>query len=315
MVKTLVVKRILAGFLFLVLLCVGAVAGILFPAHQQIDALNPPFPSLKSIRESARIEGLPVSIKMFNTASQMVGTAGVLESVEKNEFFEMSFPTFLITWENGKQFLIDAGMTESVALAFGKPSEIFGAGAIKFHGDLKDLINPASIAGIGFTHLHEDHVDGVRTLCPEAKNLVIVQGYEQFENTNYGTSAQEELLDSLECGKRLLIRDNFTLKSIAGFPGLYLIEVAGHTPGSQVFVVHIKIDGRNTTYILAGDLANHFEGIESNISKTAFYSRYIVPENLEQLDRARIWLNQLDAEYNIKVLISHHKQSIDDRLD
>jgi len=310
-----VIKKIFLSFLLLILLAVGGITAILIPAHQQIDALNPPFPSLKSIRESAKIEGLPVSIEMFNTATQMVSKTSVLSSVKKDDAFEMSYPTFLITWENGQQFLIDAGMTESVALAFGKPLETLGAGAMKFHGDLKDFIDPSNINGIGFTHLHEDHVDGVRTLCPAAKGLVVVQGYEQFSQVNYGTSAQNELLDSLECGKRLLIRDNFTLKSIAGFPGLYLINVAGHTPGSQVFVVHVKVEGRNTTYILAGDLANHIEGIESNISKPVFYSRFIVPENLVQLDKARIWLKQLDAEYNINVLISHHKRSIDDRLD
>lgn len=308
------IKRILIVALALILLGLAGISSLVLSAHQQIDDLNPPFPSLSQIRDSARVGGLPISLEMFNTASQMIEKTSVLEASESGEMFEMSFPAFLITWENGRQFLVDAGMTESVATAFGKPSEILGAGPMQYHGALNSYVNVDSIAGIGFTHLHQDHVDGVQTLCPEAKNLVIIQGEKQFTQTNYGTAQQNELLASLDCGERLLIRDNRILKSIAGFPGLYMIDVAGHTPGSQVFVVHIKVEGRNTTYVLAGDLANHFDGIDSNIPKPAFYSRFIVPENLKQLNRARIWLKQLDAEYNINVLISHHKQSINDRL-
>ena len=292
-----------------------AVPGLnLYLAHQQINQLNPALPSLQEIRQTTRGRGRPVSIEVFNTASQMLPVSLVLEDAEPGVMFEMSFPVFVVSWADGRRFLIDTGLTESTVEDFGQPSEILGAEPIQFHAGLKDLIDIGSIDAVGFTHLHSDHVDGISDLCPVSETFYIIQSVEQYAVSNYTTSGGKLQLDQLACGQRLLIKEDSPLKSIGGFPGIYLVNAAGHTPGSQVFIVNILNAGRSLTYVLAGDMVNHFRGIEENTGKPAWYSYLFVPENGQQLERARLWLKELDRQTDISVLVSHHKSNIDAAL-
>ncbi len=290
----------------------------LYHAHRQIDSINPRLPTLAQIRNSARLDILPASIEVLNTASQMMPVSTVLSDTEAGVLFEMSFPIFVVTWANGHKFVIDAGLSAETADAFGQPSELLGAEPMQFQAGLGDLLDAKFLKGIGFTHLHSDHVDGVRDLCSSttetATDLLIVQSIEQYTTTNYTTAGGNVQLDELTCGQRFLVKDNLLLKSISGFPGLYMVHTGGHTPGSQVFVVHVR-DMRGThTYVIAGDLVNHSQAIEKNISKPGWYSRFVVPENLRQLETARIWLEELAGQYKVKILVSHHKESLSDLI-
>ncbi|MFT7685977.1 MAG: glyoxylase-like metal-dependent hydrolase (beta-lactamase superfamily II) [Candidatus Azotimanducaceae bacterium] len=284
-------------------------ASRLWPAHRQIDSLNPKLPSVASIKESAQIEGLPFEIEIVNTASQWTPLSSILKDDRSDKGYEMTFPAFLIKWEDGRQFLVDAGLTKTTANKFGTPSEILGAKPMEFHKELGEVVDLEKINGVGFTHLHLDHVDGAKNLCSDTSDLKIVQSHEQYTQANYGTIAQYELLDNLACGKRLLVRDNLILKTISGFPGLYIVNTAGHTPGSQVFIAHIKRHGVVTTYVLAGDLVNHKDGYLSDIPKPMWFSYFVVPENLDQLRLTRFWLKDLDEQNNINVLPSHDLSS------
>ncbi len=285
----------------------------LYQAHGQIDAINPELPSAEIIGESIASEDLPVSLTAYNTATQNVPLSSVLKGENSDESFDMSFPIFVVTWANGRQFVIDAGLSALTAGPFGESSELLGAGPMQFHAGLGDLVEAEKTSGIGFTHLHSDHVDGAQDLCKSAKSLIIIQSVQQYTTTNYLTEAGNLQLEVMECAQRLLIRDETaTLKPIGSFPGVFLVNTGGHTPGSQVFVVHVRNNAGTMTYILAGDLVNHYQAIEENISKPAFYSYLIVPENLSQLEKARVWLKGLAAQRNFKVLVSHHKENISD---
>ena len=305
--------RIVLAILTVVLLGMVYAGSKLYQTHGQIDAINPELPSAKIIRESIADEDLPVSLIAYNTATQNVPLSSVLEGADGEEFFDMAFPVFVVTWANGRQFVIDAGLSALTAGPFGESSELLGAGPMQFHAGLGDLVEAKEISGIGFTHLHSDHVDGAGDLCESGKNLIIVQSVQQYTTTNYLTEAGNLQLEAMECAQRLLIRDEKSaLKPIGGFPGVFLVNAGGHTPGSQVFVVHVRNNSGAMTYVLAGDLVNHYRAIEENISKPAFYSYLIVPENLSQLEQARVWLKGLAAQRKFKILVSHHKENISD---
>ena len=309
-------KFVVLGVVAVILLVATIPVTTLYWTHRQIDELNPVLPSVSEVHRSSEMEGLPVSIEMVLTASQKVPVDMVLASLEgsnvtQNEHYEMSFPAFVVTWQDGKQFVIDAGLSKESAAVFGEPAEILGASPMQFYAGLGELIDVENVKGIGFTHLHNDHVDGVADLCPRNGKIKIVQTIEQYVMANYGTEASVEKLTGMPCALRLIIKDEFAVKGIAGFPGLNIVHVAGHTPGSQVFVINVRERYDVKTYILAGDLVNHFAAIEFNIAKPAWYSYLIVPENLLQLERARHWLKALAAEPNVEILVSHHRQQIE----
>jgi hypothetical protein len=77
-----------------------------------------------------------------------------------------------------------------------------------------------------------------------------------------------------------------------------------------VFVVHVQQGRKRMTYIIAGDLANHRDGVRHNIPKPGWYSRWIVPESPPQLDLARRWLKYLDDQSDIIVLLCHDRQAL-----
>ncbi|MCB1646559.1 MAG: hypothetical protein KDI36_13960, partial [Pseudomonadales bacterium] len=123
---------------------------------------------------------------------------------------------------------------------------------------------------------------------------------------NYLTSAAAEMLAQTSCIEQIVLgRPGELLQSVPGYPGLYMLQVAGHTPGSQIFIAHLRRGMGRQTLVFAGDIANHIDGVRHNISKPPFYSRFVVPENLQQLEKTRRWLQALDQRPGVTVLLSH----------
>src|SRR5690606_26561703 len=133
--------------------------------------------------------------------------------------------------------------------------------------------------GVVFTHLHVDHVDGVRELCGDpARRLAVPMTPNQARLHNYTTSGPFETLQSLPCGdlRELPERD---LAELPGFPGVFVIQAAGHTPDSQVVVAALRRGGRPSPVVFTGDIVNHIEGINLDLGKPAVYSALVVPED------------------------------------
>jgi len=306
------IKKFISLFSLVLILVLSYGLNQLRLAHVDIDSLAPELPELDAIRESAQVLGLPTHIAYYNTATQRVPRASVLDQAQdpnaaEGVMVDMSFPAFVVSWEDGRQFVIDTGFSEAEAIEFGRRSELAGSDPLVFHGLVASQLDAAHVKGIGFTHLHTDHTTGILAFCKTAAEFTIVQTMEQFSWQDYLTSSSEEMLNNLSCGLQLILDDKLLLKSVRGFPGLYIVHVAGHTLGSQLFVIHINRGSVIETYILAGDMANHFDGIKYNVGKPPAYSRWLVPENLEQLYRVRGWLKTMDQEPDITVLISHDK--------
>lgn len=314
------IKKSLIAFSLLLTLLLTYGLNQLRLAHADIDSIAPELPTLTAVLESGLVFGLPAQIAYFNTGTQRAPRASLLDqahdplvieqaAIDKKAIDEamvdMSFPVFVATWEDGRQFVIDSGFSAAEAIEFGRRSELAGSMPLEFHGLAADQLDLDKVKGIGFTHLHSDHTKGISAFCQPNSDFTLVQTREQYSWHNYLTSDSAAMINELGCGVQLILDDGLLLKGVRDFPGLYIVLVGGHTLGSQLFVLHINEGSNVGTYIIAGDMANHFDGIKYNVSKPPAYSRWLVPENLDQLYKVRSWLKEMDQDPNITVLLSH----------
>ncbi|MGV0035806.1 MAG: MBL fold metallo-hydrolase [Candidatus Azotimanducaceae bacterium WSBS_2022_MAG_OTU7] len=285
-------KFLLYAVLGLLVLVVLAAGFVLLPPHLQIRNLDIEIPTLEDVRALAVSEAeIPEVINFVTTAEQSSG-AGAVGHVG-----------VLVTWRNGKQLLIDSGMDQKAAVAFGKPMEsLLGAEPTQAYGPIEELLGDAinEIDGIIFTHLHSDHTQGVTALCAAMDSpATIFQTRHQSEQQNHLTAAGQQLIDTSGCRKSVL--EGELIKTIAGFPGVYAISAGGHTPGSTVIVVLTK----NHISLFPGDLTNTIANVRNNEGKGWLYSNLIVPENTALLERWRLWLKSVDKAEGLSLFPAH----------
>ena len=130
---------------------------LLLPAHLQIRQIQPILPSAEQIASKFNDTETPVSIRYIATAEQPLPDDGILGHM-----------VVVIEWADGKTFLIDSGMDKAAAAAFGEPFEqFFGAGKSVNYGAVEELMGDdvQKVKGVGFTHLHIDHTQGITGLC------------------------------------------------------------------------------------------------------------------------------------------------------
>ena len=310
-------RRTLIAFGALVVLFVAFVAGGLFLANRAIRAIHPDLPSAEEILAFEPAADLPVRIGWVNTASQKMPRSGVLEpslDPTPDAPFTMSFPAFVLEWSDGRIFMIDAGMDREAAIAFGRPTEkIAGAAPIEPLGSVASKLGLSlrRLVGIAFTHEHTDHTNGVADLCRLHDAPVrLMQGRLQVEESNYTTRGGQAELAAAPCLKREIL-DGGPLIPVPGFPGLSFFQAAGHTPGSQVFVAHVRGSDGVHTYVLTGDIVNQIDGARRNIPKPRLYSLLIVPESPERLDDVRRLLASLERDHGVTLLVSHDQLSLE----
>jgi glyoxylase-like metal-dependent hydrolase (beta-lactamase superfamily II) len=322
-----VLKRIFGWAAGVIGLSLLALIGGLGWANLAIRRVDPALPSVDAVLASrsqseAGLESSdwPSRIYYINTASQPVPRGLVLEpsaDPTPDAPYVMSHPSFVLEWPDGRLFLIDAGMPPEAAVAFGRPSELLGAGPTQTHGDVREQLADAAtrVAGIAFTHLHSDHTSGLANLCEAIESLDIFQAPVQAAGGNYTTAPSEEQLVTAPCGHLQRLDDGRLLR-IPGFPGLFVIQAAGHTPGSQILVAHVSCDlpGQPAcapqTWIFTGDVVNHIEGVRHNVPKPRWYSSLVVPESTGRLDELRRLLLELEAHEGVNLLVSHDQLQI-----
>lgn len=91
------------------------------------------------------------------------------------------------------------------------------------------------------------------------------------------------------------------MMAVEGFPGLGVVALGGHTPGSTLFV--IAVEGR--VWLLSGDITNSKADLLSDTGKGFFYSYVLVPEHSARSGMLRSWLGRLDANRDMTVVVSH----------
>src|SRR4051794_28197460 len=122
------------------------------------------------------------------------------------------------------------------------PATTVAAGVFQTVGRLPELLEPADIDAVVFTHLHSDHLGwaadpdtGERTF-PSARYLVIAAEWESLKGT-------EPVQQSLERLRPELIEPG------AGVDGVEAVSLPGHTTGHCAWV----ISGTQTRIALVGD--------------------------------------------------------------
>jgi glyoxylase-like metal-dependent hydrolase (beta-lactamase superfamily II) len=283
---------------------------ILLGAHLQIRSVNPPLPTLDQLLAAVSGGAGPVSVSFVNTSTQGTAAGG-----------EMGHPSFVLEWPDGRKFLIDTGMDSDEALSFGRGMElVFGAKPAVAHGALPSQMGMAvrQVLGVGFTHLHPDHTQGLEALCAYLDRMLpIFQTPWQFEHRNHTTEmgfasieAAQRLSMNGDCGvpHRLDVSSEASFYPVPGFPGLVAVATAGHTPGSTAFLARVG----DRHWLFSGDITNTRADLLENRPKARFYSLLIVPESPERLATLRPWLAAIDADPRIDVIVSHDLTALEE---
>jgi len=274
-------------------LSIAAFAAVMLPAHWQIRSVAVDIPSagkLDAVLDEVSADDFPSEIHFINTAQQ------------SGPFGKLGHVGVLIQWADGKSFLIDSGMNDAEAIAFGSPFELLGAEPTQTFGAVESQLGAAvnSIRGIGLTHLHSDHTAGISRICTAIEPpATIYQTLQQKSLHNLHTQAGQVLVNESNCSKSEL--GPTTIKPVPGFSGLFAIAAGGHTPGSTLFVT--RLDGK--TWIFAGDITNAMSDIYNNRGKGFMYSYLLIPEDVQVLRNWRLWLKAQDDRAGVHVLVAH----------
>jgi glyoxylase-like metal-dependent hydrolase (beta-lactamase superfamily II) len=276
-----------------------------------IRSLDPELPSRDAILTYDPAADLPVSLSWINTASQKMPRSAVLDPGQDptpDAPYTMSHVAFVLEWSDGRIFMIDSGMDEEAARAFGAPLEaLSGAEPITPLGSAAERLGNAlrRVAGIAFTHEHTDHTNGVGALCRMRSEPVrLLQNRLWVEESNYTTRPGLAQLADAKCLAPEVVGDG-PLFQVSGFPGLAFFAAAGHTPGSQVFIAHVRSTDGVRTFALTGDVVNQIDGVRRNIPKPRLYSLLMVPESPRRLDAVRRLLAELERDHGVTILVSH----------
>jgi glyoxylase-like metal-dependent hydrolase (beta-lactamase superfamily II) len=285
------VKRFLVLLVVIPLLLVVLAGVATIPAHLQIRTIHPALPAFDTLARALDVADGPIGVSYVNTASQRspLGTLG--------------HPGVLITWPDGRQFLVDTGMPPDEAIAFGRPMEtILGADPTVTHGSLDEQLGSAvnDIRGIGFTHLHSDHTGGLPAICAaQAKPATVYQSPLQSRELNYTTKMGLEALEVAVCERKQLVEG--VVMSVPGFPGLAAVSLGGHTPGSTLFAARVG----HAYWLFSGDITNDKKSLSRDLPKHWLYSLLIVPEDTTWTARLRKYLAAMEEFDGVIVLPAH----------
>lgn len=283
-------KKMLLALFALLVICVLALAVFLLPQHWQVRSTNTPIPAIAQLLQIDSTGG-PVALHYINTSEQVWAGGDLVHSV------------FVLEWPDGRLLLVDAGMRREQAVAFA--NMLGGEGVV--HGNVGQLLGQSAqrVAGIAFTHLHIDHTEGVVALCDAVESRpLLLQTPLQAQEHNFHTKEGAQILRD-SCLRPDVLRGDNLLTS-ASFPGLAIIPVGGHTPGSTVFAVWVQ----GQLYVLSGDITNAKPDLLADRGKGWVYSNLLVPEDTQRTAQLRHWLRSLAEHEDITVVVSHDLQDI-----
>jgi glyoxylase-like metal-dependent hydrolase (beta-lactamase superfamily II) len=310
-------RRILLGLAALLLAAVAAAAIAILLDKRVINGIAPALPTADELMAFDPDADLPIRLSWINTATQPMARSLVLDPAldpTPDQPYVMSYPSFVFEWADGRIFLVDLGMDRAAAEAFGRPFELLvGAKKIQPLGSAAERLGDAlaRVKGVAFTHEHKDHTQGVTDLCRlHPRPIALFQDRLQVEETNYTTRGAQRQIRDADCMARRMV-DGTRLLALPGFPGLAFFAAGGHTPGSQIFVAHVRTGDGVRTWVLTGDIVNQIDGIRRNVPKPPLYSLLLVPESTARLDVLRRFLGGLESEHGVGLLVSHDQLSLE----
>jgi glyoxylase-like metal-dependent hydrolase (beta-lactamase superfamily II) len=273
-----------------------SLAIFLVPAHVQTQGIEPALPTAQALRALSDVDNGPASISyLVNAYQPAVGR-------------QLSHTSIVIEWANGNIFIIDAGMDEAAAAEFADLMKTMGGGGeATFVGTIADQLGDdvSRVAGVGFTHLHIDHTQGLNALC-DARGVgaVSLQTDLQRNAHNFNTTEGAEIIANSCLEPAVLTGDTVLTNEM--FPGLGLIAIGGHTPGSTLFAAYVD----NHLWLFSGDTTNSMQNLQSNTGKGFLYSNIFVPENTGRTQELRLMLRELNTEDDIDVVVSHDLEAL-----
>ncbi|MDX2169547.1 MAG: MBL fold metallo-hydrolase [Deltaproteobacteria bacterium] len=302
--------RLLLGLLVLA-------AGGLAWAHYAIRQERAPLPSFDAIDAAAAAGGdLPVQLSIINTASQPMPRGGVLDpggDPRPQEPYVMSHPAFVLRWADGRILLVDVGMTPQQAVEFGKPVELLaGAQPTQAHGSTADQLGAAAkqVNGVVFTHTHSDHVGGIGALCLAAGHPIpAFMTLAQAQRPNYTTRPGLSAIAESGCAQPTGLGEA-ALKPVPGFPGAYVIDAGGHTPGSEIVLAFVQDAAGVHRYAFTGDIVNNLDGILADVPKPLVYRTVLIPEDGDRQAELRHFLKRLREQHQFTLLVSHDQRAL-----
>jgi len=297
--RTICGEQMKKVFLILtVVIGLGLVIGgiILVPPHLQIRKVEPALPSLAEVQQLLSVDNKPVRISAMQNSTKPVAVGVGGNAV------------FVIEWDDGRMFMVDAGMDKDAAIAFAKQTALLGgAGPLEYRMPVDQALGERikNVDGVGFTHLHIDHVQGLSTFCAHrGAGAKAYQTSTQADVHNLHTEEGAKIVRE-SCLEPQVVQGE-GLIAVPGFPGLTMFNAGGHTPGSTIFFVAVG----NKLWVLSGDVSNNKQMLLNNQGKGFLYSYLLVPENTRQLERLRTWLTMLDQQPAIEVIVSHDAEAL-----
>jgi glyoxylase-like metal-dependent hydrolase (beta-lactamase superfamily II) len=308
---------LIRGALILLLLVVAFAAAGLVWMHLTVQGQRGPLPLVTEVLDLSKESDLPIKVSVIETSEQVTPRRGVLDPTHDpmpDRAYVMTHPSFVLEWADGRLLLVDAGMTQAGAIKFGQPIEaLMGAGPAKALKTVAAVLDGdvARVKGIVFTHLHLDHVDGVRDLCPRfEKPVKVFMTGGQLDTWTLFTSEGKDVVTRSACLEPTRIGPG-KLIPLEGFPGVGVIHVAGHTPGSQIVVAAVRDKaGTLTRYAFSGDVTNTIDGIREDVSKPLLYRLVIVPEDDDRLGELRRYLRALEHDQKLVIVPSHDQNHL-----
>ena len=289
--------------------------------HVVVQNARGPLPLMADVLDLAKAGDVPVRVSVIETARQRMPRANVLDASRDpspGAPYVMTFPAFVLEWADGRLLLIDAGMSRRRAAEFGAILTRFaGADPIEPGVSVGEALGEAAsrVGGIVFTHLHVDHVEGLRELCDKAGHRIkVFMSALQYDQWTFTTAEGMTIVEESGCAERIRLGEP-RFQMLDGFPGVAVIPAGGHTPGSELIVAAVRdATGTVRRFAFIGDIANAIDGVRGDVPKPLLYRLLIIPEDDDRLGELRRYARSLEREHGFVVVPSHdgdHLKSLD----
>jgi|GEM_PF-5153958 len=244
---------------------------------------------------------LPTSVSMINTATSnfpgwIVSNKGGLDKVVMYyTFFEINYP-------DNTSILVDTAVTEEFV------DKILSTidDEVQFHkeGQQKFLEDAGRARYIIFTHEHNDHLAGLKSLDESTVINKALMSEEQLDSQEYPS---EWIPDGWKNKIKTFHFDQNGTYSLS--PGVTLIRTPGHTRGSLSVLVKLQ---NNQTIFLIGDTTWSYDALKKNALKPLLVSKLMIQENRTQIMELMNAFNNLTED--VLLVPSHDGKYLNDLI-